>query len=174
MIGLGSDKKKWSYFLPLNVGSRISEKPTRTGILRDQGYPSIIQTYVNGLVLYFCISAFPRSRLSIVFPSKGVSTVQFWNISATQTAALLTLFVNAADPIDWQRLTMSWTIARQQSKDLSAVSEELWQRWTRGSTISFKSDRRMNNEFAEQTVKEMDVVYLTRWRLWWRSPESSC
>ena len=39
-----------------------------------------------------------------------MSTVQFWNISSTQTAALLTLFVNAADPIDWQRLTMSWTI----------------------------------------------------------------
>ena len=76
----------------------------------------IFKICVIGLVLYFCISAFPRSRLSIVFPSKGVSTVQFWNISSTQTAALLTLFVNAADPIDWQRLTMSWTIARQQSR----------------------------------------------------------
>ena len=152
------------------MGTRISEKPTRTGILRDQGYPSIIQTYVNGLVLYFCISAFPRSRLSIVFPSKGVSTVQFWNISSTQTAALLTLFVNAADPIDWQRLTMSWTIeAAEQRSECSFIcywdAEELWQRWTRGSTICFKSDRRMNNEFAEQTVKEMDVVHLTRWRL---------
>ena len=69
--------------------------------------------------MYFCISAFPRSRLSgIVFPSKGVSTVQFWNISATPTAALLTLFVNAADPIDWQRLTMRWTMeaAEQRSE----------------------------------------------------------
>ena len=53
-------------------------------------------------------------------------------------------------------------------------SGELWQRWTRGSTICFKSDRRMNNEFAEQTVKEMDVVHLTRWRLRLRSLESSC
>ena len=54
-----------------------------------------------------------------------MSTVQFWNISSAQTAALLTLFVNAADPIDWQRLTMRWTIEAAESKDLSAISSAI-------------------------------------------------